>query len=191
MTLRSSRPTSGFTLVELLIGTSLSAAVMLGVLSSYIYLGRSFTRLANQQTLETEARRTLGYFARDAQTASGIAGTPSASAVTFILPSATGAPATVSYTFANDAGGKGTLTRTVGSGNPVTLLRNITNDGLSLRYYDAGGNEYTAFTDYLPGIKQMSLEFTTRIVTTNQGTSTAAYPVASGRLVLRNKPLLQ
>jgi Tfp pilus assembly protein PilW len=186
------RPTaSGFTLVELLIGASLSAAVMLGVISSYVYLGRSFARLANQQTLETEARRALGYFAQDVQTATGFSGTPSASAVTFIVPTTTGASTTVAYVFTNNAGGAGTLTRSVGGGTAVTLLRNITNDGLSLRYYDAGGNEYTAFTDYLPGIKQMSLEFTTRIVTTNQGTSTAAYPVASGRLVLRNKPLLQ
>src|SRR5438477_34910 len=79
------RRCAAFTLVELLIGVTLSGMVMAAVLSSYIYLGRSFGRLANQQILESEARRTLAYFTKDVQAATGISGTPSAVGCTFTL----------------------------------------------------------------------------------------------------------
>lgn len=182
--LRSSR--AGFTLVELLIGATLSAAIMAAVLSSYIYMGRQLARLANQQTLETEGRRTLAYFARDVRLASGISGTPSATSVTLSLPTSTGTT-TVAYSYNS---GAGTLTRTPASGTAQVLLRNITTSGLTIRYYDASGNPYTTYTDYLSGIKQVSLEFSTQLGTASNGTQTKVYELATNRLILRNRTLL-
>ena len=46
-----------FTLVEVLIGSSLAAIVLAAVLTGFLYLGRSMARLANYQT--------LGYLVRD------------------------------------------------------------------------------------------------------------------------------
>jgi type II secretory pathway component PulJ len=189
--IRGHSSSGGFTLVELLIGASLSAAVMAAVLSSYIFLGRSFARLTNQQTLETEARRTLATFAKDVQAATGISGTPSASAVTFTQPTSTGATTTVTYTFTNDAGGNGTLVRTPAGGTAQTLLRNITNNGLTISYYDTSGRAYTSFTDYLTGIRQLALEFSTQTGTRTNGTQTQVYRAASSRLLIHNSALLQ
>jgi prepilin-type N-terminal cleavage/methylation domain-containing protein len=41
---RSLRHCAGFTLVEVLVGATLSAAIMAAVLSSYIYMGRGLGR---------------------------------------------------------------------------------------------------------------------------------------------------
>lgn len=183
---RSSRSEGGFTLVELLIGATLSAAVMAAVLSSYIYVGRQLARLANQQILETEGRRTLANFSRDVRLASGISGTPSATGVTLSQPTSTGTT-TVAYSYNS---GAGTLTRTPASGTAQVLLRNINTNGLTIRYYDTSNNPYTTYTDYLSGIKQISLEFSTQLGTANNGTQTNIYEVASNRLILRNRSLL-
>lgn len=202
MTLRGQKPSAasalrvskGFTLVELLIGATLSAAVMAAVFSSYLYLGRSLARLANQQTLETEARRALGYFTQDVEQATGVDSTgtspkvlPDATKVTLTLPStSTVATNYVTYTYDSTAA---TLTRTPAGGTAQILLRNITS--LSLGYYDSSGNKYTSYTDYLAGIKQLSLEFSTQTGSAPNGTRTPVLQVASGRLILRNRGFLQ
>jgi type II secretory pathway pseudopilin PulG len=206
----------GFTLVELLVGATLSAAVLAGVLSSYLFLNRQLARLAHQQTLETEARRTLGAFTQDVQRASSIdtSLTLGAARVSLTVPGATGTT-TVTYLYNSDLDATATVslhgtnvtlpaasfTRCAYDGSTVTsvtLLRNITDgdtaeddNDLRLRYYDASGNEFTAYTDYLPGIKQVALEFKTRAGTAELGTQTPLHTVATGRLALRNRGFLQ
>ena len=49
--MRSTKSNAGFTLVEVLIGSTLAATILLAVISSYLFLGRNLTRLATQQTL--------------------------------------------------------------------------------------------------------------------------------------------
>ena len=176
-----------FTLVELLVGATLSAAVMAAVLSSYIYMGRSLARLANQQTLETESRRTLSTFTQDVQMATGISGAPSASSVTLTIPSTTGST-TVAYAYDSTAG---TLTRTPAGGTALVLLRNITSSGLTISYYDGSGNAYSTYTNYLTGIKQLMLQFSTQAGVSGNGSQTRIYQIASSRLVLRNRAYLQ
>lgn len=166
----------GFTLVELLVGVTLSGMVMAAVLSSYIFLARSFTRLSNQQVLESEARRTLTYFSRDVQAATGIATistsptSPAANRVDLTVPTTTGSTNTVTYYYNSDLTDNATvsvngtdvimpaasLTRCVYNGTTVTsltLLRYITDgdtdetdNDLQIRYYDNSSNEYTAAT---------------------------------------------
>ncbi len=198
----------GFTLVELMVGATLSAALMIAVISSYIYLGRGLARLANQQTLGTEARRTLGYFTQDVQSASGLTdtGNLSASRVSLVVP-AIGGTNTVTYYYnstSSDAAVtiNGTsvnmtanaLTRCVYNGSTVTsqlLLRNITSSGLTLKYYDASGNAYSSYINYLSGIKQLALQFSTQAGNSTNGTQTLVYQVASSRLALRNDGFIQ
>jgi Tfp pilus assembly protein PilW len=207
---KNHRAAAGFTLVELLIGAALSAAVMAGVLSSYIYIGRSLARLANQQTLETEGRRTLANFSRDVRMASGLVAvatsptSPAANRVDLTLP-AGNATNTVTYYHNNGASAAVTihgtsitmpansLTRCVYNGTTVThltLLRNITTSGLTMRYFDGTDSAYAGYTDYLPGIKQISLEFNTQLGNSGNGTRTRIHQVASPRLILRNRTLL-
>lgn len=213
VTFRGSQSIRAFTLVELLVGATLSAAVMAAVLSSYIYLGRSLARLSNQQTLETEARRTLGYFTQDVQSASDLADTVNLSdtRMSLLVPTATG-PTTITYyynatTTPVSVTINGTavsmpatsLTRCVYNGTAVSsliLLRNITDNNsttpkdLVLRYYDISGNEYTGYTSYLAGIKQLSLQFSTQLGNSGNGTRTLVYRAASNRLILRNRGFL-
>lgn len=206
----------GFTLVELLIGAALSAAVMAGVLSSYIYIGRSLARLANQQTLETEGRRTLANFSRDVRMAGDLVAittaptSPATNRVDLLVPSGSATNTITYYYNATAISGSTTsdnvtingstvamrreaLTRCVYNGTTVTsltLLRNITTNGLTIRYYDAANNAYTGYTDYLPGIKQITIEFSTQLGNSDNGTQTRVHTAASNRLILRNRALL-
>ena len=208
MSPRGAKASRAFTLVELLVGATLSAAIMAAVLSSYIYLGRSMTRLTNQQSLETEARRTLAYFTQDVQSASGLTDTANlgATRVSLTVPASTGTntityyynntatdvPVTISGTSVNMQANA--LTRCVYNGTAITsqlLLRNITASGLALKYYDGSGREYASYTNYLLGIKQLALQFSTQTGTAGNGTRTLVYQGSSSRLVMRNKALLQ
>jgi hypothetical protein len=181
--------------------------VMAAVLSSYVYLAKSFVRLTNQQTLETEGRRALGYFTQDVQAATGIDATLTLSATRFSLtvPAGTGTN-TITYYYHNSdtdtavtiSGSSITmtansLTRCVYNGTTVTaqiLMRNITSGSLTFSYYDASGHAYTAYTDYLPGIKQLVLQFSSQTGQNANGTQTPVYQVASSRLIMRNKAVL-
>jgi Tfp pilus assembly protein PilW len=217
----SSPSSSAFTLVELLIGASLSAAVLAAVLSSYIFLGRQLGRLTNQQTLETQARLAIGVFTQDVQNATGLATisisptSPAANRVDLTLATATGTTNTITYYYNSNLTAtasvtvNGTLvtmpaaslTRCVYDGDTVTsrtLVRYITDgdtdatdNDLQFRFYDSNGREYTTYTNYLPGIKQVSLEYRAQVATTNNGTSTSVQRETSSRLALRNKGYLQ
>jgi type II secretory pathway component PulJ len=211
--IRGKKSSAGFTLVELLVGATLSAAVMAAVFSSYLYLGRSLARLANQQILETEARRTLGYFIQDVQTATGLADTANLSAtrLSLTVPGGT-ATNTITYYYNNTAAAaavtiNGTsitmapaaLTRCVYDGVSVTsqtLLRDITDNDttttndLTISYYDSSGNVYTGYTEYLPGIKQVALQFSAQSGNAAIGTQTRVNQVMSSRVIFRNRGFL-
>jgi prepilin-type N-terminal cleavage/methylation domain-containing protein len=157
---------AGFTLVEVLIGMSLSLMLMGAVLSSYVFLGRNFTRAlgitsANQPTLEAQSRRTLTYFTQDVRMASGVDTTavapkvaPSNSGVTLILPSSTGSPKCVTYFF-NDTSAPVTLTTFTVPAKALIRIDVSANTSQVLhtghlnpdtyfyfRYYDASGQPY-------------------------------------------------
>jgi len=62
----------GFTLVEIMIGASLSTFILAGVLSTFLFLGRSGANMQNYTDMETQARRGLEIFAEDVRQASSI-----------------------------------------------------------------------------------------------------------------------
>ncbi len=215
---RRPRPTeskAAFTLVEVIIGMSLALMVMTAVLTTYVTLGRNFTRSlgissANQPSLESQARRTLAYLAQDVRMASGFpsSSTLSASTMTLILPDGTGTSqvtyyynsnAITSSTTSDNVTVSGTsvamrreaLTRCVYNGSTVTSLLLHTNLLTCVfSYYDATGNPYTTYVNYLPGIKQLSLSLTAQSGSSTNGTLTQVYSTDSPRLLLRNKALL-
>ncbi len=99
---------AAFTLVEVIIGMTLSLMIMGGVLSAYTFLGRSFARSfgvsgGNGASLESQGRSTLAYFSQDVQTASGLVTTAPTAPDTFpntvklILPSGAGAKTILYY----------------------------------------------------------------------------------------------
>jgi prepilin-type N-terminal cleavage/methylation domain-containing protein len=184
-----SKKSRGFTLVEVLIGMTLSLMLMGAVLSSYTFLARHFTRSLGftspfQPTLEAQGRRTLAYFTQDMGMASSFSGTPGASSLMLILPTRSG---TTTVTYAYNAGQQ-TLTRTVSGGASLTLHRGLLS--FSFEYYDIQDRPYTSFTGYLSGIKKISMSFSAQTGSSANGTLTQVYQSASPRLLIKNKSLL-
>jgi Tfp pilus assembly protein PilW len=198
-------PAGGFTLVELMIGASLSLIVMTAVLSSYLFLGRNLTRMANQQSVETEGRRLQAMFAQDTRAALGISN-PTSSSLTLNLPvlSSTVTSRTVAYAYhASGTTLNGvsvpaySVTRTYddASVSPETrvLLRDVVPLSFAFKYFDESGYEYTDPTSaaYRQGLKQVAFSYVARTGSGVNGTLTPNYTAESPRFVLRNKGLLQ
>ena len=172
---------------------------MTGVLSSYVFVARSYNRtigfgMANQPTLEAQGRRTLAWWAQDVQMASAVT-SPSASEVTLTVPRSDGGTKNVTYYYNSSTSAVSVYSVTVPATSLARIDRN-TNTCLTLHsslltcvftYYDAIGNPYTTYTNFLPGIKQVSLAFTAQAGSSVNSTLTQVYKSASPRLLLRNK----
>lgn len=200
---------AGFTYVELIVGLSLALMVMTAVLTTYVSLGRNFTRTlglssANQPNLDSQARLTLAVFTQDVRVATGISGTPSATSLALTIPTGSGTK-TVSYYINNTASpvivtlsgysktvDAQALVRVDGSNGALRELQtNLLVSGTNaFNYYDSSGNPYTTFVNYLPGIRQVAVTFTTQAGSNANGTLTQVYETDSPRLLLRNTALL-
>ncbi len=204
---------AAFTLVEVLIGITLTLIVLTGVLNSYTLVARNFTRTlgitsANRPSLESQTRNTIASFEQDAAAAIALSGTPSASAVNFTIPTGTSTN-TIAYYY-NSTASDATVTlagysKTVpatslvrvdgNTGSMLTLQSGLLS--LNFRYYDIYDNRFTVFSygttgfsSYL-GIKQVSLDFTCQGGNSTNGTLTQVFSASSLRVVMRNKSLLQ
>jgi prepilin-type N-terminal cleavage/methylation domain-containing protein len=180
----------GFTLVELLIGSTLASMVMAAVLASFVFLGRNLARLANYQSVEAKSREALAYLGRDLTQAEAVkeASTPTATALTLVLPSGE-----VTYTYDNT-----TLSlrrqANFGANQDFVLLQSdyCACTAFSFAYYTATGgspiSQMAGGTNTPYSIKQIQVLFTTQ----TPGSSTAiraTYDAVSARYVMRNKQL--
>ncbi len=66
---RSSRRSRGYTLVAVLIAAGLTGFILTGVLSTFLFLGRSSANIVNYSDMEAEARKGLESFAVDTREA--------------------------------------------------------------------------------------------------------------------------
>lgn len=69
---RKPRRIAAFTLVEVMYSSALSCFILAGVLSTFLFLGRSGANIQNYNDMEAEARQALEVFAQDARQASSI-----------------------------------------------------------------------------------------------------------------------
>src|SRR3954464_8078855 len=90
---RADSPRRGFTLVEVLMASTLSAFVLAGVLSAFLFLARTSFRSSGYSEMEAEMRRGLDTFARDTRNATDLRWT-SAQSVTLTV---NGVPVTYAY----------------------------------------------------------------------------------------------
>ena len=215
----ASRPNAraGFTLLELLIGVSLSLIIMSAVLSSYVLLGRNFSRSlgvsANDQPpLDSQGRRTLAIFAQDVRMAGGFDTTgvspmvaPSATGLTLMVSTNAGPKYVTYYYNGPNASADVTFANFTIPANALVRIDLNTNTAQTLHthlltcafgYYDTSGQSYAildptmvGFSSF-SGIKQLSLAFTAQAGSATNGTLTQVYSSASPRLLLRNKQLL-
>lgn len=202
------RPAAGFTLVELMIGSSLAAFILAGILSTFLFMGRSGANIQNYSDMESQARRALEIFAEDSRQANSITWVTGNQIRLFL-----GAVATdyTDYTYANGASAnKGTLTRRVvvnnvtvsttvllsGIINPVARTSDAqTNCTPFFRGYNINGVELKAIQYTSPSATDLSsassatkqLQISMEASRTSRTVAAATNTVLSARFILRNK----
>lgn len=174
---RPRHPSRGFTLVEVMIGATLSSFVLAAVLSTFLFLGRSGANIRNYTDMETQARKALEQFAEDTRQASAVTWASSTS-VTLVVNSTN-----IVYSYASNS-----LTRTA-AGTSTTLLSGIT--AFSFLAYTING---TAITDFSTATARTTANSTTKQIQislsaarSSQTVATATNIVLSARYVMRNK----
>ena len=167
----------GFTLVEVMVGAALASAVLVAVLTTFLFLGRSGANLRNYNDMEAQARTSLEIFAEDTRQASGVTWTSSESVTLIVNATA------IVYSYAS-----GKFIRKTSAGTKV-LLSGITNFTFSA--YDINGSAITDFststalTTANNSTKQLQISLSAS--RTNMTVTDATNIVLSARYVLRNK----
>ena len=172
------RQSRAFTLVELMIGAALSAFILAGVMSTFLFLGRSRANVPNYNEMEAQARTALAYFADDTRQASDLTWSSSTSVSLMINGAA------VSYTY--DDGAK-TFTRT-DSATTRVLVRGITL--FAFKAYDINGTPLaldSAGALATAGQSTKQLQISVAAARTNTTVVAATDNVLSARFILRNK----
>ncbi len=189
---RTAGPSSpaGFTLVEILIAASLSTLVLAGVMSAFLFIGRTGFSASNYSEMEAQTRRALDRFAHDVRQASGIHWNHSQS-ITLSLPTATNATTRVTYAY--DSSSIGPTARSLyrlpgdaGSSLPrEVLVRQLAPDFSFQRFKldQNGTTANAAANDLETKLVQMNL----RLVRTGRTTVDSTQSAISARHVLRNK----
>lgn len=174
------RRAAGFSLVEIIIGAGLSAFILAGTLSTFLFLGRSSANIQNYADMESQARRALEIFSHDARQAGAIIWTSS------IQITITVDAASVVYAYSAVSG---SFTRTDASGTR-TLITGITPGTFTFRPYNLSGVPLPLTTpDELAaaGTNTKQLQLSLETERSQQTAVTATNAVLSARFILRNK----
>jgi Tfp pilus assembly protein PilW len=168
-------------MAEIMVGATISAFVMTGVMTTFLFLGRSGANIANYAEMENEARVGLEYFAQDTRQASDMYWN-SANSITLTV---SGAPITYTYSSVD-----GTFTRTFGGSNSV-LVDGVTTFAFS-GYMITGAD--VDISDLSTAAKRTAASDVTKQVQvylkasrTSVTAVTATNTVLSARYILRNK----
>ncbi|HEY0946579.1 MAG TPA: hypothetical protein VGD81_14975 [Opitutaceae bacterium] len=173
----------------MLIAATLSVFVLAGVLSAFLFVGRTGFLASSYSDLETEVRRGLDLFADDVRMASGISWN-SAQSVTLQLPDAMGGTTRVTYAYDTERNSPThrcfyRMEGDAASREPRRVLVHNAEDFAFKRYKleQPGVLDNTAAND----LETKQIQITLRAV--RQGATTAATTnsVVSARYVLRNK----
>ncbi|MBI2518714.1 MAG: prepilin-type N-terminal cleavage/methylation domain-containing protein [Opitutae bacterium] len=174
------RPRGGFTLVEVMISAGLGAILLAGVMSTFLFMGRSGANFQNYSDMESQARKALETFAEDARQADTITWNSNVSIRLTVN--------TVVVVYEYDSS-TATFYRRV-SGSSRALITGITASSFAFKAYNVNGTDLpltsaaelataTSTTKQL----QISLEATR----TSQTVVAATNSVLSARYILRNK----
>ena len=169
----------GFTLVELMIGASLGAFILAGVLSTFLFMGRSGANLQNYNDMESQARKALELFAEDTRQASGVTWGSDNNSVTLTVSGAS-----VAYTYDPSARA---FNRRDGTSTRV-LVTGITT--FAFTAYNISGNAVpisTAAERTAANGTTKQLQISLEAARNSQTVVAATNTVLSARFVLRNK----
>lgn len=158
-----------------MIGAGISVAVLAGVLSTFLFLGRSGANVANYAEMETEARRGLELFAEDTRQASDLTWN-SANEVRLVVNSAA---VLYGYDSANQ-----TFYRTTNGATRI-LIHGV--DAFNFKGYMITGAAVDLSNLTQAGRSTKQLQISLRASRTSRTVTTATNTVLSARFILRNK----
>ena len=176
----------GFTLVEVLIATTLGVFILAGVLTANLQVIRGGIRVSNYVEMDTQVRRALEFLGRDLKSATAITWNGD-SDITLTLPGTGGATTQVTYAW---TAASGAFFRVAGASSAVVtgrleLIRGIPaapdgSAGLAFARFDRDGNAAT--TD--AATKRVQVSMTLRRSGVARAAST--HPIAA-TFTLRSK----
>lgn len=188
------RRRAAFTLAEVMVAASLATLVLAGVMSAFLFIGRTGFSAGSYSAMEAETRRALDRFANDARMATGIRWHNHRS-ITFTLPTATNATTQVTYTYDHLSAGPTARTFYRLPGDPASalprepLVRGVAPD-FSFRRFKLEQNGVTdnaAVNDLETKLIQVNL----RPIRSGLTVVTASQQAVSARYLLRNKRVSQ
>ena len=179
----------GFTLVEVMVVILLSGIVLTGVLTTYLQLMRSGTRLTQYAEMNAQVRRGLAQLGNDLQNASAITW-HSASDITLTVPTLAGTTRDVTYAWTSATQ---SLFLVPGTSSTVTAGRIFLVQGIPAYADGTAGVTFTrldrdgnaAATDLVTKRVQIMLN----VVRSAQTAAKATDPAVSAAFLLRNKPV--
>ena len=163
------------TLVELMVATSLGALIMTGVLTVFLFIGRTSANMASYVDLESQARESLERFAQDARQASSI--TYSSATVINLTVNST------SITYGYDSG-TAQFYRTL-SGTRSNLVSGITS--FAFIGYKLDGTQVSLSNLVLAGTNTKQIQLSLKAQRVNRTAAAVSNTVLSARYILRNK----
>lgn len=171
-----------------MIAAALGSFVLLGVLTTFVMLGRSGVAAQNYSQMESDARRGLEEFAQDVRMASGITlnGSSPYSSITLTVPGNYAANGNqVTYAFDSSASGATatSLYQLPGNASSVAAKRVVVRKVLTLSY--SFFNRLDAATTTVASIKRVQISMQLR----NTGNTMVAQTdtIVSANAILRNK----
>ena len=179
----------GFTLVEVMVVVLLSGIVLTGVLTTYLQLMRSGTRLTQYAEMNAQVRRGLTQLGQDLQNASAVTWN-NASDITLTIPTLAGATRNVTYAWTSATQ---SLFLVPGTSSSVTTGRIFLVSGIPANADGTAGVTFTRFdrdglaatTDLLTKRVQVRLN----VVRSPRTAAQATDPAVSASFLLRNKPV--
>lgn len=186
----AARSRRGFTLVEVLISAGLVGFILTGVMTTFLFLGRSGANLQNYNDMESQARKALELFAQDTRQASSITWT-SNNELTLVVDSTN-----ITYRYASERFTRNGVVLLSGVVAPVARTSETdTTCTPFFRAYDINGNQIKAIEYASPsatvraaaGKSTKQLQISLEASRTTRTVARATNLVLSARFVLRNK----
>ena len=175
----------GFTLVEVMIASTIGTMVMAGVMSTFLMLGRSGTNIVSYTTMDAQTRNALEDFAQDVRMASNITWNDNASVTLTVPDNYTTTSNQVTYAWDSTVGSATyhyfyRMPGTSSSASAKTIyIKNVTN----FVYYRYDRLNVATTTD--ASTKRLQINLT--ITTTNRTVVSATDTTLSASFILRNK----
>lgn len=179
------RAALGFTLVEVIIGSTIGAFILAGVLSAFLMLGRSGVNLVSYTTMESQTRRALENFAQDVRMASNLVWNSNYSITLTVPDNYTANSNQVTYAWDTTAGSSTYhyFYRKPGNGAATTAKSTYVANVTSFTYYRY--DRLNAATTSDAATKRIQINMT--VTTTGNTVVAASDTTMSASFILRNK----